>query len=203
MHGIALYAWHSPCYDLYQFFISYGVTHEITLTMIYIMVVFIYLHITWPHYHHHADLSEGIELLKCLSGSFCLECVSRIKSILSIIFHAIYVAVCIQLTQFFYDDCENMCTLSYYHQHQIGSMTHLPLFRVRLWNNGMRCMSFYILVNTFISHGIMYDIALTRIQFIEAEWRIYAPVNCPSLVQIMTCRLVGAKPLSEPRMDYC
>ena len=34
--------------------------------------------------------------------------------------------------------------LSYYH-HQIGSMNYYPLFRVRSWNNGMRCMSFYIL----------------------------------------------------------
>ena len=31
-----------------------------------------------------------------------------------------------------------MCTLSYYH-HQIGSMNHLLLFRVRSWNNDMRC----------------------------------------------------------------
>ena len=51
-----------------------------------------------PLYHHYADRSEGIELLKCLSGTFCLECVSKIKSILSIIFHAIYVAVRIQLS---------------------------------------------------------------------------------------------------------
>ena len=36
------------------------------------------------------------------------------------------------------------CTLSYNH-HQIRSVTHLPLFRVRSWNNGMCCMSFYIL----------------------------------------------------------
>ena len=77
------------------------------------------------------------------------ECVSRIKSILSVIFHAIYGAVCIQLTHLSYDDYENACTLSYYH-HQMGSMTHLPLFRVRSWNNGMRCMSFNIL----ISYGI-------------------------------------------------
>ena len=35
--------------------------------------------------------------------------------------------------------------LSYYH-HQIGSMNYYPLFRVRSWNNGMRCMSFYILL---------------------------------------------------------
>ena len=33
--------------------------------------------------------------------------------------------------------------LSYYH-HQIGSMNYYPLFRVRSWNNGVRCMSFYI-----------------------------------------------------------
>ena len=51
--------------------------------------------------------------------------------------------VFIQLTHFSYDDCENTCTWSFYH-HQIGSMTHLPLSKVRSWNNGMRCMSFYI-----------------------------------------------------------
>ena len=56
-----------------------------------------------------------------------VECVSEIESILSIIFQAIYGTVCIQINHFSYDDCENMCTLSYYHN-QIGSMTHLPLF---------------------------------------------------------------------------
>ena len=40
-----------------------------------------------------------------------------------------------------------------------------------------------------------------QLLLIEAEWRIYASVNIPSLVQIMACRLVGAKPLSEPRME--
>ena len=38
---------------------------------------------------------------------------------------------------------------------------------------------------------------------IEAEWRIYPPVNYPSLVQIMACRLVGDKPFSEPVLEYC
>ena len=38
---------------------------------------------------------------------------------------------------------ERIYTLSYYH-HQIGSMNYYPLFRVRSWNNGMRCMSLYI-----------------------------------------------------------
>ena len=36
-------------------------------------------------------------------------------------------------------------TLSYYH-HQIGSMNYYQLFRVRSWNNGVRCMSFHILM---------------------------------------------------------
>ena len=36
-------------------------------------------------------------------------------------------------------------TLSYYH-HQIGSMNYYPLFRIRSWNNRVRCMSFYILM---------------------------------------------------------
>ena len=73
----------------------------------------------------------------------CVECVSKMKSILSIIFHAIYGAGRIQLTHFSYDDYEKICILSYYH-HQIRSMTHLSLFSVRWWNNGMHCMSFYI-----------------------------------------------------------
>ena len=33
--------------------------------------------------------------------------------------------------------------------------------------------------------------------------RIYATVKQPSLVQIMACRLVGAKPLSAPLLEYC
>ena len=39
-------------------------------------------------------------------------------------------------------------------------------------------------------------------QLIEAERHIYASINLPSLLQIMACRLVGAKPLSEPMLEY-
>ena len=35
--------------------------------------------------------------------------------------------------------------LSYYH-YQISSMNYYPLFRVRSWHNGMRCISLYILM---------------------------------------------------------
>ena len=43
----------------------------------------------------------------------------------------------------------------------------------------------------------------TLIKLIVAEWRIYASVAKPSLVQIMACRLNGAKSLSEPMLEYC
>ena len=86
-----------------------------------------------------------------------VECVPKRLSILSIIFHAIYWAVRIQLTHFCYGDCENVCSLSYYH-HQIRSMTHLPLFRVRSWNNGMHCISFSILISYLYSTRPMRDV---------------------------------------------
>ena len=101
-----------------------------------------YSRIFWPDgrmclFAHHttalsalyADLSVGIELLKCSSDIFCLESESKIKSILSIVFHALYGAVRIQRTHFSYDDCVNSCTLSYCH-HQISIMTHFPLLGV-------------------------------------------------------------------------
>ena len=54
------------------------------------MFVFVCFHITLPHYHHYADVSESIELLKCLSGTFFPSVCLILKSIISIIFHAIY-----------------------------------------------------------------------------------------------------------------
>ena len=36
----------------------------------------------------------------------------------------------------------------------------------------------------------------------EVEWRIYALVNYCIIVQIMACRLFGAKPLSQPVLTY-
>ena len=61
--------------------------------------------------------------------------------------------MCIQLTHFAYGDCENTCILSYYH-HQIGRMTHFPLFRVRSWNSRMRCMCSSILRVNFDGGGV-------------------------------------------------
>ena len=114
-----------------------------------LQIVLVCLYSTRSHYHHCANLSEGIELIKCPSDIF-FECVSKIKHILSVIQYTLCGAVCFQFTHFSCDDWENIHTLSHYH-HQIGSMYYYPLFRVRSWNNGARCMSFYILKGCYIA----------------------------------------------------
>ena len=89
---------------------------------------------TVHHYHHCANLSEGIELK---------------KNSLRYPLYNMW-AVCFKFTHFSCDDWENIYTFSYYH-HQIESMNYYPLFRIRSWNNGVRCMSFFIL-----SYGTLY-----------------------------------------------
>ena len=86
---------------------------------------------------------------------YFVECVSKIKHIISVIHYTICGAVCFQFTHFSCDDWENIHTLSYYH-HQIGSMNYYPLFRVRSWNNGVRCMSFYILMANDALHLVLW-----------------------------------------------
>ena len=97
-------------------------------------IVFVYSYITACHYHHCANLSKDIELI-----------MSKIRHILSVIHYTICGAVCFQFNHFPFDDWENIYTLSYYH-HQIGSMNYYPLYRVRPWNNDVRCMSLSILM---------------------------------------------------------
>ena len=48
------------------------------------MVVFVCLHIKLTHYHHNADVSEGIGFLTYLSGTVCLVCVYSNVSCVSI-----------------------------------------------------------------------------------------------------------------------
>ena len=39
-----------------------------------LQIVFVCLYITPSHYHHYANLSADIELIKCLSDMFCPVC---------------------------------------------------------------------------------------------------------------------------------
>ena len=77
-----------------------------------------------------SDQSVGI--LSPFMGTACFSC-------------NIWGCVWIHPTNWSDDNCQNTCTLFHYH-HQIGSRPHLPLFRVRSWNSGMRWIIFYILI---------------------------------------------------------
>ena len=52
-----------------------------------LQIVPVCLYSTPSHYHHCANLSEGTELIKCLSDIFCRVC--KIKHILSVIHYTI------------------------------------------------------------------------------------------------------------------
>ena len=99
----------------------------------------------------------------------------RYSIFFSIIQYTICGAVCFQFTRFPCDDWDNIYTLSYYY-HQIGSMNYYPLFRVRPWNNCMRCMSFYILMNSWYGRIASWDIRVLV-------------VFAPNLVLSLTCSI--------------
>ena len=65
-----------------------------------------------------------------------------------------------------------------YHHHQIGSMNYYPLFRVRSWNNDMRCMSLYILTTSYTVITIFDDVL--GVVFLNNATEIIIP----SIVQI-------------------
>ena len=113
-----------------------------------LQIVFVCLYITPSHYHHCANFIWRHWTYK-MPVRYNLSSVwVRFKHILSVIHYTICRAVCFQFTHFLRDEWENIHTLSYHH-HQIGSINYYPLFRVWSWNNGMRCMSFYILIPSF------------------------------------------------------
>ena len=74
---------------------------------------------------------------------------------------------------------------------------------------------FAYMVQSYLTHLPVEEVAVLLIvscsysvyrivsKFIEAELRIYVSVKLPALVQMMAWRLVGAKPLSEPMLEYC
>ena len=103
------------------------------------MIVFVCLHITQPHYHHYADLDgilpkgpyppclrmtdRGLlagyprpiwrywtsKMFARYNISCVCVCVCKITSISSIVFHAIYGPICIQVTHYFSHVIVRMC----------------------------------------------------------------------------------------------
>ena len=103
---------------------------------------------------------------------------SPFRHILSAIHYKICGAAYFQFTHLPCDDWENVYILSYYHHHhQIGSMNHYPLFRVRSWNNGMRCMSLYVLI---CSLGLTSDMLRCTKQKVTCNYLCRCYVCCCS-----------------------
>ena len=71
-------------------------------------------------------------------------------------------------------------TSSYYH-HQIGSMTHLRLFKFRSWNNGMRYMSSYVHVFFVLS----FAGTIPRYRTYKSPWLIYLSLNWVSYIHVL------------------
>ena len=101
-----------------------------------LQTVLVWLYSAPSHYHHCANFSEDIELIKCLSDIFCRVC--KIEHILSVIHYTICGAVYFQSTHFRCDDWENKYTLSYYH-HQIGSTWTITHYCLELGHETMLC----------------------------------------------------------------
>ena len=96
-------------FNILQFMVSANSRIRFSL-----QIVLVCLYSTPSLYHQCAKLSEDIELIKCLSDIF-VECVSKIKHILSVIHYTIHYIicgdVCFQFTHSPCDDWENIYIL--------------------------------------------------------------------------------------------
>ena len=93
---------------------------------------------------------------------------------------------------------ERIYTLSYYH-HQIGSMNYYPMFEVRSWNNGMRCMSLYIL--TCYSNVIMNAMVLKIPSLTIVNSTVYSGANQrkhQSSASLAFVRGIHRSPMNSP-----
>ena len=128
---------------------------------------------------------EDIELMKCLSYKFCRLC-EKGKHILSVIHYTEsesesesyiqYMGQCVFNLPISHMMIERIYTMSYYHQH-IGIMNYCSLFRVTSLSIGMRCMSIYILTNTyvFITRLLLLNIGTSSTVPVTT-----IPIYCPS-----------------------
>ena len=109
-----------------------------------LQIAFACLYITPSHYHHCANFiwrhwTHKIPVRYNLSSVWVRLSIFSQLSIIQ------YVGLRVFSLPISFVMIERIYTLSYYH-HQIQSMNYYPLLRVRSWNNGMPCMSFYILI---------------------------------------------------------
>ena len=133
------------CDDLSSFIFFTVQSYELRkyVHILHIMVWWSYSFVCALHYFTTIIMQSYLKILSFyMLVMFILssEC-PRLSRFAQLSFHTTHGAVCIQLTHSSCGDCGIKCSLSFYY-HQIGSMTHLALFRVESWNNRMRCISF-------------------------------------------------------------
>ena len=121
-------------------------------------IVFVCVYITLRHYHYCVIY---LKIIKCLSDMFCRVC-ELLCRVCQLSLMQYNISGCVFSLPFPFDDWENTYTLSYHH-HQIGSMNYYPLFRVRSWNNGLRCMSLY-------SYGCKYHTFSITARSPKGQW---------------------------------
>ena len=115
-----------------------------------LMGVLVCLHIALPHY----VLSQGVELLKCLSGNSVSSVCLRLNKF-SQLSSMQYMGLCVSILPISHMMIVRIRVLDH---HQIGSVTHLPLFMVRSWN-GLRCKSFYTLIRPCFQHNLCKNVS--------------------------------------------
>ena len=101
-----------------------------------LQIVFVCLYITPSHYHHYLIWRHWTYKMPVRNILSSMWVRLSIFSQLSITQH---MGRCVFSLPISLVMIERIYTLSYYH-HQIGRMNYYPLFRVRSWNNVMRCM---------------------------------------------------------------
>ena len=154
------------------------------------MIVFVCLYITPSQCYHCANLSEDIELIKCLSDIFCRVC--KIEHILCYPAYNMWDCVFSVYPFPLWWLRDYIYTLSYYHN-QSGSMNYYPLFRVREWNNSMCCMSLYILMiiigpsnPSFIFKGGVNNMRTVNTSWLPADGWVISHIR-PSIVPDSRC----------------
>ena len=110
------------------------------------MVVFVYLHLTFPHYHHHADVSEGIELVWYILSNVCLR-LNQLSQLSSMQYMGLCVFGLLVSLMMIVRICVLYLIFIIKSDNPMIQWSNCHCFRVTSWNNGMRCMSFYTLLH--------------------------------------------------------
>ena len=120
-----------------------------------LQIVFVYLYITQSRYHHCTNFIWRHWTYK-MPVRYDLSSVwvrLSISSQLSIIQHLGLCVFSLPISFVMIERIYMLCLIIIIKSDELWSVNYYPLFRIRSWNNGMRCISLYILNKRNISYG--------------------------------------------------